>query len=173
MDAAQTTPSRLANVSIALIVASRGEGDDETITNHVRALARLFEDVLVLGVDLDLPEIRRVARQSGPTGLGDLIAALDAAREDRVLVVDHALDAVTPALLLGLIAWPEQPCVIPRIANRLEPLCAVYRRSDALVAACEAQARGIDLHAFVAQLECGVLEGADLDPLLEASTALS
>ncbi len=172
MGAAQAAPTRLANVSMALIVASRGEGDDEAITNHVRALARLFEDVLVLGVDLDLPEVRRVARQSGPAGLADLVAALDAAREERVLVVDYSLD-VTPALLLGLTAWPEQPCVIPRIANRLEPLCAVYRRGDALLAASEAQARGIDLHTFVAQLECGVLEGADLDPLLEASTPLS
>ena len=67
-------------------------------------LARLFEDVMLVGGDPppDAPG-RRVPDTEGPTGaLRGLVTALEAARAPQVLVVATDLPLLTPDLVLAL-----------------------------------------------------------------------
>ncbi|MCP4040290.1 MAG: hypothetical protein GY733_25330 [bacterium] len=160
---------RIANVSAVLVVDARSVADATRIEEAARLLTRLFEDVLVIGGDAT--GARAVARKGDEGGVNDLVTALEAAREERVLVLDASEERATAALLLGLTAWPEHVCVAPRIDGVLQPLCAIYLREEVLREASGGCVE--DLHAFVEGLDCGVLEGADVDPLLEASWTLS
>lgn len=109
-------------------------------TRIARRLDALFEDVLLVGGDppRDAPG-RRVPDADGPRcALRGVVGALEAAREDRVLLLATDLPLVTPALLLALVAWPEADAVVCRDASgRRQPLCGVYRRDAALPAARE------------------------------------
>lgn len=158
--------ARIANVSASLIVGSDTAPDAPTVARATRLLARLFEDVSVVGASA--PGARSDDR---PPGVPALVRALEAAREERVLVLDAGFARVTPALLLGLTAWPQHAFVAPRIEGAIQPLCAVYLRDEVLRRAAAAGEE--DLHRFVERLDCGVLEAADVEPLLEASDALS
>ncbi len=178
---------RLANVSAALLLggASSRMGRDKShlpvaglplATRMARLLAGLFEEVLLVGGDApeDAPG-RRVADPAGPRcALRGLVAALAAAREERVLVVATDLPLLTPDLLLALTAWPEHDVVMPRDARGLHPLCAIYRREPVLAAARERLAAGeLRLRELTESLDCGLLEGPDLLALDPEGRALS
>jgi molybdopterin-guanine dinucleotide biosynthesis protein A len=108
---------------------------------------------------------RRVADGDGPRcALRGIVAALDAARAERVLVVATDLPLLTPALLLALVAWPSAGVVLPRRdAGHLEPLCAIWTREPALAAAREQLAAGrLALHELIARLDARTLDGDDL-----------
>ena len=178
----------LGNVTGAVLVggASTRMGSDKaqrpfagvasaTRTSHL--LAAHFEDVLLVGGDPPADATgRRVADGDGPRcALRGLVAALGAARGERVLVVATDLPLLTPALLLALVAWPAADVVSPRnAAGHLEPLCAIWTREPALAAAREQLAAGrLALHALIARLGARALEGDDLRAVDPGGVALS
>ena len=176
---------QLANVSAALIVPI---GNHERIlvqrmTESALLLQRLFEDVVLIG-DMGVESgenetvgiVGRVLERDhiSQSKLADLALALEAAREERMLVLAADSDFVTAELLLGLTAWPEHECVAPRIGGALRPLCALYQRDVTLGALRESLEREEpDLSAFLNQLDCGVIEGDDLATLLAPPASVS
>lgn len=167
---------RIANVSAALLLggASSRMGADKArlaiegeaaAVRIAQRLAALFEDVLLVGGEPP-PEApgRRVADPDGPrSALRGLVAALAAARGERVLVLATDLLGVTPDLLLALLAAPEAEVVAPRTAAGPEPLCALYRREPVLAEAQRRLAAGrLALHELLAALRMHWLEGDDL-----------
>jgi len=178
---------RIGNVSAALLLggASRRMGRDKAqlafegvafATRSARLLERLFEEVLLVGGDApsDAPG-RRVPDPSGPRcALRGLVAALEAASAERVLVLATDLPLVTPDLLLGLVAWPEADVVLPRDREGPQPLCAVYRRAAALPLARQRLASGdLALQRVLEGLELAALEGDALRALDPEGLALS
>lgn len=141
---------RLAIVSGAVLTggASQRMGSDKArlefggvacATRVAGVLGDICSEVLLVGGSP--PEStpgRRVADPEGPVcALRGLVAALGAARADRVLVVATDLPLVTPDLLLALIAWPEADAVVPRSHEGAHPMCALYRREKVLAMARE------------------------------------
>ena len=167
---------RFANVAGAVLTggASARMGSDKaalaiggvaSATRVARCLALLCEDVVLVGGDppADAPG-RRAPDGDGPrSALRGLVAALEATRAERVLVVATDLPFVTPDLLLALIAWPEADAVVPRTADGIHPLCAVYRRERTLAAArTNLAAERLALSALLGALATSYLEGDDL-----------
>jgi molybdenum cofactor guanylyltransferase len=97
------------------------------------ALRPLTNDILLVGArPVDLREgVRPISDRvpnSGP--LGGLDAALEAARDDRVVVVACDMPFVTTGFLASLLALSEGvDAVVPRTERGYHPLCAVYGRS--------------------------------------------
>jgi molybdopterin-guanine dinucleotide biosynthesis protein A len=178
---------RLGNVAAALLVggASSRMGADKAqlelegeplATRLARLLSALCEDVLLVGgaPPASAPG-RRVADPDGPRcALRGLVGALAAARAERVLVLATDLVGVTPDLLLALVAAPEADVVAPRTPAGPEPLCALYRREPVLAEARRRLALGpLALHALLAALSVGWLEGEDLRTLDRSGRALA
>jgi molybdenum cofactor guanylyltransferase len=177
---------RLAEISAAVLVggASSRMGTDKAhisvggvpaATRLASGLAALFEEVLLVGgaPPEDAPG-RRVADPEGPRcALRGLVAALGAARTPRVLVVATDLMALTPDLVLGLVAAPEADVVLPRAGGRLHPLCALYRREATRARACAHLASGrLALQEVLDGLRLEILEGEDLEALDPSGLAL-
>jgi molybdopterin-guanine dinucleotide biosynthesis protein A len=178
--------SRFANVAGAVLTggASARMGSDKaalaiggvaSATRVARCLALLCEDVVLVGGDPppDAPG-RRAPDGDGPrSALRGLVAALAATRAERVLVVATDLPFVTPDLLLALVAWPEADVVVPRTADGIHPLCALYRRESALaVARRHLDEERLALSALIDALATGYLEGDDLRAVDPDGTAL-
>jgi len=180
--------SRLANVSAALLLggaSTRMGGEDKAArpfagepaaTRASRMLATLFEDVLLVGGTPPPGAVgRAVADGAGErSALRGLVAALDAARTPRVVVVATDLVLLGPELVLALVAWPEADVVLPRSAGGIEPLCAIWRRDTVLPAAREQLAAGrYALHRLIERLDARFLEGPDLALFDPDATALT
>jgi molybdopterin-guanine dinucleotide biosynthesis protein A len=179
--------SRLAGVSAALLTGGRSSrlgrdkaqvplGGVAAATRLARRLARLFEEVLLVGgtPPADAPG-RRVADPPGePCALRGIVGALEAARAPRVLVLATDLPLVSDALLLALVAWPEADAVAPRAGERRHALCALLARERALaVARRRLAARELSLHGLLAELGVRWLEGAELARLDPDGLALT
>jgi molybdopterin-guanine dinucleotide biosynthesis protein A len=178
--------SRIANVSAALLLGGASTrmgrdkaqlvvGSEPAATRLAKLLASLFEDVLLVGGDppADAPG-RRVADIAGPRcALRGVASALAAAREPRVLVLATDLMAITPDVLLGIVAFPEAEAVVPRAHGFAQPLCALYQRDAALAEARLCLEREtLALSALLARLELRWLEGDDLAALDPGGAAL-
>jgi len=179
---------RLANVSGAVLLGGAGTrlgrdkatlpvGGVPSATRVARTLAALCEEVLLVGgaPPAEAPG-RRVADPDGAPrcALRGVVAALGAATAERVLVVATDLPLVTPALLLGLVAWPDAPVVAPRPGGIAQPLCALYAREPALACARERLARGeLALQGLLAELGAAYLGEDDLAALDPAGIALT
>jgi molybdopterin-guanine dinucleotide biosynthesis protein A len=150
-------------------------GGVASATRVARCLAQLCEDVVLVGGDPppDAPG-RRAPDGDGPrSALRGLVAALDATRAERVLVVATDLPFVTPDLLLALVAWPEADAVVPRTADGIHPLCALYRRETALaVARRNLAGERLALSALLDKLATRYLDGDDLRAVDPDGTAL-
>jgi molybdopterin-guanine dinucleotide biosynthesis protein A len=159
--------SRLGNVAGAVLLGGRSKrmGRDKAhldwhgrswSTRTALLLDRLFEETLLVGGE---PEVeapgRRIADPEGPAcALRGLVAALDAASAERVIVLATDLPLLTTDLLLALTAWPETEVVVPIDACGEHPLCAIYRRKGCLEAARENLASGrLALRTLLAGLE--------------------
>ncbi len=178
---------KLANVSAALLlggVSSRmgsdkahlDVGGEAAATRLASLLARLFDDVLLVGGEPPAAAAgRRVADLEGPRcALRGVASALSAAREERVLILATDLIAMTPDLLLALTAYPEADAVVPRLDGFAQPLCAIYRREPALAAARKClDAKRLALGALLDQLEVRWLEGEDLAAVDPGGRALA
>ena len=178
---------RIANVAGAVLIggASSRMGSDKAqrpfggvaaATRTSRLLATLFEDVMLVGGEAPADAIgRRIEDVAGPRcALRGIVAALEASRAERVLIVATDLPLLTPALLLALVAWPLAEVVLPRRDGHIEPLCALWSRERAAAGARAQLAAGrLALHEVVAQLDVRYLEGADLHTADPDSTALA
>ena len=178
---------RIANVAGAVLIggASSRMGSDKAqrpfggvaaATRTSRLLATLFDDVMLVGGEAPADAIgRRVEDVPGPQcALRGIVAALDASRAERVLIVATDLPLLTPALLLALVAWPVAGVVLPRNGAHIEPLCALWLRERAVVVArAQLVAGRLALHEVVAQLDARYLEGADLQAADPDSTSLA
>jgi molybdopterin-guanine dinucleotide biosynthesis protein A len=167
---------RLAQVAAALLTggASTRMGRDKAhlpvagmpaAERLARGLAGLFEELLLVGGDP--PEGapgRRVADPEGPRcALRGVVGALAAARAPRVLVLATDLLALSPDLVLALVAAPEADAVVPRSGGRLHPLCALYRREVVLPVARAHLAEGrLPLQALLEALRVERIEGEEL-----------
>jgi molybdopterin-guanine dinucleotide biosynthesis protein A len=168
--------SRIANVSAALLLGGESTrmgrdkawleiGGEPAAVRLATLLASLFDDVLLVGGDPPAAAPgRRVPDLEGPRcALRGLASALAAAREARVLVLATDLMAMTPDLLLALVAFPEADAVVPRAGGVAQPLCAIYRRAPALAAAQRSLAGGrLALMSVLDPLAPRWLEGDDL-----------
>jgi len=181
------SPGRLRDVAGAVLLggASTRMGRDKAAvtlggvalaTRIARRLAELCEDVLLVGGTAP-PDAagRRVPDVDAPAcPLRGLASAFAAAHAERVLVVATDLALVTPALLLGLVAWPRAAAVAPRTGGRVQPLCALYERAPALAVA-ERRLRGgrLSAHGLLEELDAVYLDDADLARLDPEARALS
>jgi molybdopterin-guanine dinucleotide biosynthesis protein A len=151
-------------------------GGVASATRVARCLASLCEDVVLVGGNppADAPG-RRAPDGEGPRcALRGVVAALEAARAERVLVLATDLPFITPDLLLGLIAWPEADAVVPRTPDGIHPLCALYRRETALAAARRnLAAERLALSALLGAIDVRFLEGGDLRALDPDGIALT
>ena len=178
---------RIATVSAAILTggASTRMGSDKAhlaiggrpgATRLARLLEPLFEELLLVGGDPppDAPG-RRVPDPKGPVcALRGLVAALEAARAPRVLVVATDLPLLTPELVLALVAWPEAEAVVPRSEDGLHPLCALYARDAAARAAREQLAAGrLKLQELLDALQVSCLEPQDLAAIDPTGHALT
>lgn len=178
---------RIANVGGALLTggASTRMGSDKAhmeiggvpaATRLARLLDAFFEDVILVGGNppASAPG-RRVPDPEGPNcALRGLVAALEATRAERVLVLATDLPLVTAELLLALVAWPLADVVVPRAGGRVHPLCALYRRDSVLSVARENLAgRRLALQALLDAVDVEYLDDADLAELDRAGTALT
>jgi molybdopterin-guanine dinucleotide biosynthesis protein A len=181
---------RFSNIAGAVLTggASTRMGSDKaqlaiggvaSATRVARCLALLCEDVVLVGGDppADAPG-RRARDGDGPrSALRGLVAALDAAHAERVLVLATDLPFVTPDLLLALIAWPEADAVVPRTPDGVHPLCALYRRESVLAVARRHLAdHRLALSGLLGAIATRYLDGDDLravDPDGGALTTLN
>ncbi len=169
---------RIANVSAALLLggASSRMGCDKASLEQAgvplavslsRLLASLFDEVLLIGGAPPAAATgRRVADTPGPRcALRGVLTALEAARLNtpRVLVVATDLPALTPALLLALVALPDADVVLPRTPEP-QPLCAIYRRAPLLARArARLETGALKLQEFACAGSVSWLEGDVLD----------
>jgi molybdopterin-guanine dinucleotide biosynthesis protein A len=128
-------------------------------------LADLFEEVLLVGGDPPggAPG-RPVPDPEGPRcALRGLVGALEAASQERILVVATDLLSLSPPLLLALLAWPEADAVVPRTGAKAHPLCALYRREPVRTVARRRLAAGqLSLAGLLEEILASYLEGPDL-----------
>ncbi len=117
---------------------------------------------------------RVIADPEGPRcALRGLVAALGAARGDRVLVVATDLPLVTDALLRGVAAPSAADAVVPRSGPQPQPLCAAYRRAPVLARARERLASGnLALKGLLDDLSVEWIDGECLRGLDPDGTAL-
>jgi molybdopterin-guanine dinucleotide biosynthesis protein A len=180
----------LATVSAAVLIggASRRMGGDKSrlefggaaaVVRTARTLSEIVGEVLVVGGEppdvAELAGARCVADVAGPQcALRGLVSALAAARSECVLVLATDLPLVTPELLLGLVAWPEADAIVPRDANGLHALCALYRRDSVLEVARDRLARGeLALQGLLTSIDTAFIEGAALERLDPEGVALT
>jgi len=167
---------RIASVSAALLLggASSRMGRDKarlplqgvSAAVHLASmLADLFEEVLLVGGDPPggAPG-RPVPDPEGPRcALRGLVGALEAASQERILVVATDLLSLSPPLLLALLAWPEADAVVPRTGAKAHPLCALYRREPVRSVARRRLAAGqLSLSGLLEGIRASYLEGPDL-----------
>ncbi len=178
--------SRIANVGGALLTvdASTRMGSDKAhmeiggapaATRIAQLLDGLFEDVVLVGGNppASAPGRRVPDPEGPPCALRGLVAALEATRAERVLVLATDLPFITAELLLALVAWPEADVVALRAEGRVHPLCALYRSDSVSIVARENLAGNrLALGVLLDAVAVEYLEDADLAALDPAGTAL-
>ena len=183
--------TRLGNVAGALLLGGRSTrmGRDKArivwqgqawSTRIACLLDRLFEQSLLVGGEPeDAAPGLRVTDPPGPScALRGLVAALEAAEPERVVVLATDLPFVDAELLLALTAWPEADVVVPVDERGAHPLCAIYRREPCLQLAREHLAsERLSLQALLEGLQTDRVPIGDLgiqvkgrDPMTNVNT---
>jgi len=156
--------------------ASLTIGGVAAATRVARVLESLCEEVLLVGGDPppNAPG-RRVPDPPGPScPLRGIVAALDAARAERVLVVATDLALVTPAVLLAIVAWPRADVVVPRPGGVAQPLCALYQREVARrLSAARLRDGRLAVQELILELHASYLDDPDLAEVDPAGSALA
>jgi len=160
--------SRWDGVSLAVLC---GGAEDGAPSVDSAWLGTLFEDLLWVGLDAEPPfPGRRVADPPGAAcPLRGLVGALEAAREERVLLLAGRHGAPLPDVVFALLAAPDADAIVPLTDGGAEPLCALYRREPVLARARARLTGGsLDLQALLDDLDVWPLEGAALLSLRSA-----
>jgi molybdopterin-guanine dinucleotide biosynthesis protein A len=116
---------------------------------QLRALHGVTDDIMTIGgTPRRHPHCRSVAdRRSGLGPLAGLEAALEQARDDRVLLLACDMPCVTTPLLAYLTGLaPGAEAIVPKTDRGYHPLCAVYDRR-----CLEAVRRRLDAGALALQ----------------------
>lgn len=181
------TCARLGDVTGALLLggASKRMGHDKAhlpragsvwSTRAAQLLDRLFTQVLLVGGEPE-PEApgTRVADGTGPPcALRGMVAALEAAASERVVILATDLPLLEPDLLLALTAWPAADAVVPVDARGDQPLCAIYRRDVCLDVARERlRSEQLSLGSFLDAVDARRVPVADLGLGEESTTWLT
>lgn len=133
--------------------ASLPFGAESLLARVVRLLAPSVDDIVLSAAEgqhvvAGLPVVRDLEPYAGPVPA--LIAAWPRVRHELVLVLAVDTPLLQPAvipLLKGLLT-PTDEAVVPRVAGRAMPVCALYRRTAALAAARRLSA-GASLHQLL------------------------
>lgn len=133
--------------------ASLPFGGESLLSRVVRLVAPAVDDIVLSAaegqqISAELPVVRDRDAYAGPVPA--LIEAWPRVRHEVVLVLAVDTPLLQPAvieLLKGLWA-PADEAVVPRVAGRAMPVCALYRRTAALAAARRLPA-GASLHALL------------------------
>ena len=130
---------RWGNVSGVLLFASvPGALAESGLSRNAQArtaalaclLDDLFSETLWVGGDSSLCKLGRHVSMASDSvcTLRGLLAALDAATSERVIVLGSNNVGLSIDLLLALAAWPEADAVVFSGREEGESLCAIYRR---------------------------------------------
>lgn len=180
-------PRRGATVAVAILAGGRAlrlggavkpllvvEGR-RILDRQLDVLRPLFETIVLvanepapfaeLDFGFDLPIIPdRVGPGHGPLGGIDAALAFVRPPVDSVVFVAGDMPFLQPAVLRALRDAPAAVAVVPRLAGRLEPLCARYDRAFAPIAAQAITAGRRAVHALLEDLGVAFLD----EPVLRA-----
>ena len=144
----------------ALVLAGR-----TILERQLEALSPLTDDIMLVGRAAAAPGVRPVAdRVSGRGPLAGLDAALDAARDDELVVLACDMPFVTTALLRHLVTLAAgADAVVPATEHGYHPLCAVYTRACRAAIARHLAENRLALHSLLDDLRVRVVTGEELD----------
>jgi molybdenum cofactor guanylyltransferase len=147
-----------------------------TLLEHaLQRLRRVCAEVAILSgaepryLDAGAPVLADAAKGRGP--LGGLVAALEHARHDLVLLLAVDVPFAPPELLRFLLEGAgDSDAVVPVVQERPQPLCAVYRRSCAAAARRRLEAGDLKMSRFWTDVRVRTVGEAELaafgDPAL-------
>ena len=131
------------------------------------ALTPLSDDILIIGgrPPIDAPGVRIVNdRHPGLGPLAGLEAALDAARDDAVVLLACDMPLVTTALLAHLLALaPQADAVVPQTDRGYHPLCAVYNRRCLSTVRHRLDARALALNGLLQEITVRAVGSDELE----------
>ena len=147
----------------ALVLAGR-----TILDRQLAALSPLTDDIMLVGragAEPALPGVRPVAdRVSGRGPLAGLDAALDAARDDELVVLACDMPFVTTALLRHLVSLAAgADVVVPATERGYHPLCAVYTRACRATISRRLAENRLALRGLLDDLRVRVVTGEELD----------
>ena len=157
----------------ALIVEGRS-----ILDRQLQELSQITDDILLVGnnAPTNLRSAMRVVRDRQP-GLGPLAgidAALEAARDDDILVVACDMPFVTAPLLRFLLRnTVDVDIVVPRTQGGYHPLCAVYTRGCQDVVARRLERRELAVCGLFAETRLRVVERNELERLGDPNRLLA
>jgi molybdopterin-guanine dinucleotide biosynthesis protein A len=148
-------------------------GGRPILERQLAELSGVTDDLMVVvgaGPDRPLPDgaVARVVydrvADCGP--LGGLEAALEAARDDVVVVVAGDMPFVTAALARYLVslAWDAE-AVVPRTERGYHPLCAAYTRGCRAAVAGHLRARRLRMIDLLHAVRVREVSAAEIDAL--------
>jgi len=144
------------------------ELDGRTLLAHALKLARtVVPEVYVVGPKPKLAGVAAVVEDIHPGcgPLGGIHTALHFSPTDLSLILAVDTPFLQPAFLRYLVGEAEASravVTVPRIGNRIQPLCAVYRRSFREPAARALEARRYKIDPLFAEVEVRVIEEPEL-----------
>jgi molybdopterin-guanine dinucleotide biosynthesis protein A len=143
-------------------------GGQTILERQLAALRPLTDDIMLVGrapAGPGRPGLRPVAdRVSGRGPLGGLDAALDAARDDEVVVLACDMPFVTTALLRHLVSLAAGADVVVPVTDRgYHPLCAVYTRVCRAAISRHLAENRLAIRDLFGGLRVRVVTGDDLD----------
>ena len=140
-------------------------GGQTVLERQLQALADVSDDILAIGGAAPAdPRLRHVAdRRPGQGTLAGLEAALEAARDDSVLLLACDMPLVTSSLLAYLVRLaPEADAVVPRTDRGYHPLCAVYDRRCLAAVGRRLDAGSLALQGLLQEITVRIVEAPEL-----------
>lgn len=137
------------------------------LARAIDSIRSVTSDIRVVGDSKKFSTFAPVIEDQFP-GCGPLAgihAALSSSGSDLNLILAVDLPFVSAALLEFLISFAENSSAIvtvPRVGERLQPLCAVYRRSFATLAAAALRAEEYKIDPLFSKTETLIVEEAEL-----------
>lgn len=170
-----------ASLDVAAFILAGGKstrmGTDKAFVrlNGRTLLARVLEVIRSVTTDVHIvgdatkfgafaPVVKDIFPDCGP--LGGIHAALRASKAELNLILAVDVPFVSFALLQFLLAYARNSgasVTVPRINQRWQPLCAVYRREFAVAAETALRAGRYRIDALFDQVQPQVVEGEALE----------